>query len=109
MSFDVEEARAQFPILSREVNGKPLIYLDSGASAQKPKAVIDAMSRAMETSYANVHRGLHTLANETTDAYEQARESVRRFINAPSVNEVVCSPRARPRRSIWWPRPTASP
>ena len=88
-SFDVEAVRAEFPILSREVHGKPLIYLDSGASAQKPKAVIDAMVQAMEGSYANVHRGLHTLANETTDAYERARESVRRFINAPSVNEVV--------------------
>ncbi len=88
-SFDVEAVRAEFPILAREVHGKPLIYLDSGASAQKPKAVIDAMVQAMEGSYANVHRGLHTLANETTDAYEQARESVRRFINAPSVNEVV--------------------
>jgi cysteine desulfurase/selenocysteine lyase len=87
--FDVEAVRAEFPILTREVNGKPLIYLDSGASAQKPKAVIDAMVQAMESSYANVHRGLHTLANETTDAYERARESVRRFINAPSVNEVV--------------------
>jgi cysteine desulfurase/selenocysteine lyase len=89
MSFDVHAARAQFPILGRQVHGKPLIYLDSGASAQKPRAVIDAMTRAMEHSYANVHRGLHTLANETTDAYEAARESVRRFINAPSVNEVV--------------------
>ena len=88
-SFDVEAVRAEFPILTREVNGKPLIYLDSGASAQKPKAVIDAMSGVMERSYANVHRGLHTLANETTDAYERARESVRRFINAPSVDEVV--------------------
>ena len=88
-AFNVEEVRAEFPILSREVHGKPLIYLDSGASAQKPRAVIEAMTRAMEHSYANVHRGLHTLANETTDAYEQARESVRRFINAPSVNEVV--------------------
>ena len=89
MSFDVQAARAQFPILGREVNGKPLIYLDSGASAQKPRAVIDAMSGVMERHYANVHRGLHTLANETTDGYERARESVRRFINAPSVNEVV--------------------
>ncbi|MDB5460869.1 MAG: cysteine desulfurase [Caulobacteraceae bacterium] len=89
MSFDVHAARADFPILSREVNGKPLIYLDSGASAQKPRQVIEAMSGIMERSYANVHRGLHTLANETTDAYEKARESVRRFINAPSVGEVV--------------------
>ena len=89
MSFDVETARAEFPILTRDINGKPLIYLDSGASAQKPRAVIQAMTRAMEYSYANVHRGLHTLANETTDAYERARDSVRRFINAPTVNEIV--------------------
>ena len=89
MSFDVAAARAQFPILTREINGKPLIYLDSAASAQKPRAVIDAISRAMQHSYANVHRGLHTLANETTDAYEAARESVRRFVNAGSASEIV--------------------
>jgi cysteine desulfurase/selenocysteine lyase len=89
MTFDVTAARAQFPILSREVNGKPLVYLDSAASAQKPRAVIDAMTRSMETSYANVHRGLHTLANETTDAYEAARESCRRLINAGSASEIV--------------------
>ena len=82
MAFDVEQVRAQFPILSREVHGKPLVYLDSAASAQKPRAVIEAMTRAMEHSYANVHRGLHTLANETTDAYEAARRSVARFLNA---------------------------
>jgi cysteine desulfurase/selenocysteine lyase len=89
MSFDVEEIRREFPILSRRVNNRPLVYLDSGASAQKPRPVIEAMTRAMEGSYANVHRGLHTLANETTDAYEKARESVRRFINAGSVSQVV--------------------
>ena len=89
MTFDVQAARAEFPILSRQVNGKPLIYLDNGASAQKPRAVIGAMSALMEGSYANVHRGLHTLANETTDAYERARESVRRFINAGSADEVI--------------------
>lgn len=82
MAFDVEAVRAQFPILSRQVNGKPLIYLDSAASAQKPRAVIDAMTAVMEGSYSNVHRGLHTLANETTDAYEAARKSVAKFINA---------------------------
>ncbi|CAN7340294.1 cysteine desulfurase [Phenylobacterium sp. LjRoot164] len=82
MAFDVEAVRAQFPILSRQVNGKPLVYLDSAASAQKPRAVIDAMTAVMEGSYSNVHRGLHTLANETTDAYEAARKSVARFINA---------------------------
>ena len=89
MSFDPQSVRAQFPILSREVNGKPLVYLDSAASAQKPRAVIDAMVRTMETSYANVHRGLHTLANETTEAFEKARESVRGLINAESVNQVI--------------------
>ena len=82
MAFDVEAGRAQFPILKRPVNGKPLIYLDSAASAQKPRAVIEAMTAVMEGSYSNVHRGLHTLANETTDAYEAARRSVAKFINA---------------------------
>jgi cysteine desulfurase/selenocysteine lyase len=82
MAFDVEAARAEFPILQRQVHGKPLVYLDSAASAQKPRAVIAAMSGAMEHSYANVHRGLHTLANETTDAYEGARAKVAAFIGA---------------------------
>jgi cysteine desulfurase/selenocysteine lyase len=82
MAFDAEAARREFPILTRTVNGKPLIYLDSAASAQKPRPVIQAMTGAMEHSYANVHRGLHTLANETTEAYERARQSVARFINA---------------------------
>jgi cysteine desulfurase/selenocysteine lyase len=82
MAFDAEAVREQFPILQRQVNGKPLVYLDSAASAQKPRAVIDAMVGAMEGAYANVHRGLHTLANETTEAYEASRQSVARFINA---------------------------
>src|SRR5512140_1518932 len=82
MAFDAEAIRAQFPILARQVNGHPLVYLDSAASAQKPRAVIDAMVHAMEHSYANVHRGLHTLANETTEAYESARKSVARFLGA---------------------------
>jgi cysteine desulfurase/selenocysteine lyase len=89
MSFDVSRVRADFPILAREVNGKPLVYLDSAASAQKPRAVIDAMSGAMEHAYANVHRGLHTMANETTAAYEAAREKVAKFINAESPAQVV--------------------
>ncbi|HEY2480939.1 MAG TPA: cysteine desulfurase [Caulobacteraceae bacterium] len=89
MSFDVHAARAQFPILAREVNGQPLVYLDNAASAQKPRAVIAAMTGAMENAYANVHRGLHTLANETTDAYEAAREAVRRLLGAASVSEIV--------------------
>ena len=87
--FDAEAARAQFPILSRQVSGRPLVYLDSAASAQKPRAVIDAMTRAMEGSYANVHRGLHTLANETTEAFEAARETVARFLNAESPQQIV--------------------
>ena len=87
--FDAQAARAQFPILSRTVNGKPLVYLDSAASAQKPRAVIDAMVGSMEGSYANVHRGLHTLANETTEAFEAARESVARFLNAEAATNIV--------------------
>ena len=88
MAFDVDAIRNEFPILARQVNGKPLVYLDSGASAQKPRAVIDAMVHSMEHSYANVHRGLHTLANETTDAYEAARRSVARLIGAEA-SEIV--------------------
>ncbi|HVL42641.1 MAG TPA: cysteine desulfurase [Brevundimonas sp.] len=87
--FDPYAVRAQFPILSRQVNGRPLVYLDSAASAQKPRAVIDAMTAAMEGSYANVHRGLHTLANETTEAFEAARESVARFVNAEAASNIV--------------------
>jgi cysteine desulfurase/selenocysteine lyase len=82
MAFDAELVRKDFPILQRQVHGKPLVYLDSAASAQKPRAVIEAMSHAMEHSYANVHRGLHTLANETTEAYEAARRKVADFISA---------------------------
>ncbi|XLP36263.1 cysteine desulfurase [Brevundimonas vesicularis] len=89
MAFDAYAARAQFPILSRQVNGRPLVYLDSGASAQKPRAVIEAMVAAMEGSYANVHRGLHTLSNETTEAFEAARDQVARFLNAPSPDNIV--------------------
>ncbi len=89
MSFDVESIRAQFPILSRQVHGRPLIYLDNAASAQKPESVIEAMVAAMRGSYANVHRGLHALANETTEAYEGARAAVARFIHAPSPQNIV--------------------
>ena len=87
--YDVEAIRRDFPILSREVYGKPLVYLDNGASAQKPRVVIDAVAHAYSSEYANVHRGLHFLSNAATDAYEKARESVRRFLNAPSVDEIV--------------------
>jgi cysteine desulfurase / selenocysteine lyase len=89
MSFDVATARAQFPILARQVHGRPLVYLDSAASAQKPEAVITAMADAMRGSYANVHRGLHALANETTDAFEAARSAAASFINAASPDTIV--------------------
>ncbi len=89
MSFDVHRIRQDFPILSQPQHGKPLVFLDSGASAQKPRAVIDAMTRCMETAYANVHRGAYRLSELATDAYEASRGAVARFINAPDVREVV--------------------
>jgi cysteine desulfurase/selenocysteine lyase len=88
-SYDVEALRREFPILSQQVYGKPLVYLDSAASAQKPREVIEAMVSTMETGYANVHRGLHYMANAATDAFEAARESARAFLNASSVDEIV--------------------
>jgi cysteine desulfurase/selenocysteine lyase len=88
-TFNIDEIRKDFPILSREVYGKPLVYLDSAASAQKPTAVVKAMTESMEHEYANVHRGLHYLSNEATQKYEDAREAVRGFINAPSLEEVL--------------------
>ena len=87
--FDVEQIRAQFPILGETIRGKPLVFLDSAASAQKPRAVIDAMVGAMETQYANVHRGLHWMSERTTDAYEGTRDAVARLLNAPSRDEIV--------------------
>ena len=80
--YDVEQIRADFPILSRQVNGKPLVYLDNGASAQKPRAVIDAVTQAYSMEYANVHRGLHYLSNLATEKYEAVRGIVGRFLNA---------------------------
>ncbi|MDR3463577.1 MAG: cysteine desulfurase [Beijerinckiaceae bacterium] len=87
--LDVEKIRADFPILSTTVYGKPLVYLDSGASAQKPRQVVDRMVQATYHEYANVHRGLHYLANAATDAFEAARESVRAYLNAASIDEIV--------------------
>jgi cysteine desulfurase/selenocysteine lyase len=87
--FDVNAIRADFPILSRQVNGKPLVYLDNGASAQKPKVVIDAVTQAYSMEYANVHRGLHYLSNLATDKYEAVRGIVARFLNAPHEDEIV--------------------
>ncbi|MEZ5924933.1 MAG: cysteine desulfurase [Hyphomicrobiaceae bacterium] len=87
--FDVGRVRADFPILFREVYGKPLVYLDNGASAQKPRAVIDAMEAAMTLNYANVHRGLHYLSNQATSAYESARRTVAQYLNAPSDDQII--------------------
>ncbi|MFT6659388.1 cysteine desulfurase [Maritalea sp.] len=87
--FDLERVRADFPILDEEIHGNRLVYLDSGASAQKPQQVLDRIMHAYSHEYANVHRGLHTLSNRATDAFEDAREKVRAFINAPTVEQVV--------------------
>lgn len=88
-AFDVEKVRADFPILSRQVYGKPLVYLDSGASAQKPRQVLEAMTRFAETDYANVHRGVHYLSAAATDAYEAARRTVQKFLHAAREDEIV--------------------
>ncbi|MDZ4368243.1 MAG: cysteine desulfurase [Afipia sp.] len=88
-TYDVARIRADFPILSREVYGKPLVYLDSAASAQKPKSVIDAVAHAYANEYSNVHRGMHYLANAATEKFEEARETARAFLNAASIDEVI--------------------
>jgi len=88
-SYDVARIRADFPALAMQVYGKPLVYLDNAASAQKPQAVLDRLHKAYTEQYANVHRGLHYLANEATEAYEGARESVRGFLNAGRAEEVI--------------------
>ena len=87
--YDVEAVRRDFPILSRQVHGRPLVYLDNGASAQKPRAVIEAMTELYETGYANVHRGLHYLSNQATDRYEAVRGTVRRFLGAAHEDEIL--------------------
>ncbi|SLN34824.1 Cysteine desulfurase [Roseovarius albus] len=87
--LDVAKIREDFPILSREVNGKPLVYLDNGASAQKPKAVIDAINLAYSHEYANVHRGLHTLSNIATEKYEAVRAIIARFLGVADENQII--------------------
>src|ERR1700719_4964005 len=88
-TYDVARVREDFPILATKVYGKPLIYLDNAASAQKPKAVLDRIQHAYTREYANVHRGLHYLANAATEAYEGAREKVRAFLNAARSEEII--------------------
>jgi cysteine desulfurase/selenocysteine lyase len=87
--YDVDAIRADFPILARKIHGKPLVYLDNGASAQKPKVMLEVTQRAYALEYANVHRGLHYLSNLATENYEKARETVRRFVNARSDAEII--------------------
>ncbi|MEO0372457.1 MAG: cysteine desulfurase [Pseudomonadota bacterium] len=87
--YDIDKIRADFPILSREVNGKPLVYLDNGASAQKPQVVIDAITHAYAHEYANVHRGLHTLSNIATEKYEGVRGIIARFLGVADENQIV--------------------
>lgn len=87
--YDVQKIRSDFPILSRQVNGKPLTYLDNGASAQKPQVVIDAVTRAYSEEYSNVHRGLHYLSNLATEKYEAVRGTIARFLGASSEDEIV--------------------
>lgn len=89
MLNDIEAIRAQFPILHREVNGKPLVYLDNGATSQKPQSVIDTISRFYEHDNSNIHRGVHALSQEATSAYEQVRKKVQKFINAEHDHEVI--------------------
>ncbi len=88
-AFDAAAIRRDFPILAQQVNGKPLVYLDNGASAQKPLAVLDAMDRYYREMHSNVHRGAHTLGDRATAAFEGARETVRDFLNAASTREII--------------------
>ena len=87
--LNLKKIRADFPILSREINGKPLIYFDNGATAQKPQQVIDVITKYYQLENANIHRGIHTLSQEATDAYEKARITVQHFINAGHEHEVI--------------------
>ena len=89
MAWDVEKVRKDFPVLSQTVNGKPLVYLDNGASSQVPQSVIDRTSKYLAEEHSNIHRGVHYLSQHATTAYEAAREKVKRFINAPDVKECI--------------------
>ena len=88
-TYDVEAYRRDFPVLLQKINGHPLVYLDNGASAQKPRMVIEAMTRFMENDYSNIHRGVHELSVRSTDRYEAVREKVRAFLNAGSIDEII--------------------
>jgi cysteine desulfurase/selenocysteine lyase len=87
--MNIQDIRSHFPILHQEVNGKPLVYLDSAATSQKPVSVIETLEKYYKEYNSNVHRGVHTLGTKATDAYEGAREKVRKFINAKSMEEII--------------------
>ena len=87
--LEIEEVRKEFPILNTKIREKPLCYLDNGASAQKPKVVIEAITRGYELEYSNVHRGLHYLSNLATERFEAVREKIQKFLSASSVDEIV--------------------
>ena len=87
--YNIEQIREDFPILSREVYGKPLIYLDNGATTQKPRCVVESITNEYYSVNANVHRGVHFLSQQATELHEASRETVRRFINARSTNEII--------------------
>lgn len=89
MSFNIENIRKDFPILSRKVNGKPLVYLDNAATSQTPQQVIDCIVEYYSSYNANIHRGVHTLSQEATDKYEQARKKIQQFFNAKSSREII--------------------
>ncbi len=105
-TYDVAEIRKEFPILAEKVYGKPLVYLDNAASAQKPRAVIDAMVDCMQKGYANVHRGLHYMANAATEGFEGARER-RVSSSTPPRRTRSSSPATPPRPTTSWPAPWA--
>src|SRR6188472_3960818 len=89
IKYDIQKIRADFPVLNETVNGKPLVYLDNAATTQKPKTVIDSIVKYYSSYNANIHRGIHTLAEKATAAFEESRESVRAFINAESTDQVI--------------------
>ena len=89
MIYDIQNVRDDFPILSRDLYGKPLVYLDSAASAQKPKQVIEQIKEFEENEYANVHRGIHFLSNASTDAFELSRRKIQKFLNADKQEEII--------------------
>src|SRR5690349_461164 len=88
-SFDVERIRQDFPVLKQKIHGKPLVYLDNAATAQKPQVVIDAIRKFYEVDCANIHRGVHELSQRSTAAYEETRAKVKRFLNARSSAEII--------------------